>query len=446
MICSNGFFMVPKIVPHALAIFQTQAVTEQFRRVANMYFLIMGLIMAIGWYTPLFESAILPWTTLGPLAIVVSFSLTQEGIADYRRHQSDEITNNRECIVLRRAEELDAEGGSRESSVRNGEDVEVNLDKYRYAATGIKLPRTPVAVGNATCKIAFQTVKRMRIRQGQIVMIRNRDMIPADLILLASSAENGNVYIETMSIDGETNLKLRTSPRLPEDVARKIHQTSPTDSFTFGEKKVLHETLEQATARICRLSALGFPDGISALDNPANTKEADNEEWDGSAKPSSGRALGLLGKVVKGIAGQAPSSTPQILSSTSDSKYITALKTEPPNASVNTFNGVLWLPPIEEWGSSVEIPLNGENLLLRGAVLRNTEWAIGLSCYTGGDTKLVQNSVETPSKFSRLDQLANSVVYCVIGVMVLCIATLASLATHSYSTHSSKIWYVLNRT
>ena len=113
MICSNGFFMVPKIVPHALAIFQTQAVTEQFRRVANMYFLIMGLIMAIGWYTPLFESAILPWTTLGPLAIVVSFSLTQEGIADYRRHQSDEITNNRECIVLRRAEELDAEELSR---------------------------------------------------------------------------------------------------------------------------------------------------------------------------------------------------------------------------------------------------------------------------------------------------------------------------------------------
>ena len=413
----------------------------------------MGLIMAIGYYTPAFESAIIPWTTLGPLAIVISFSLTQEGIADYRRHQSDDVTNNRECIVLRRAEDLDAEGGSRESTVRNGQDVQVILPKARSAAAGDD-SQTPAPLDNATCEIAYQAVKRMRIRQGQFVMIRNRDMIPADLILLASSAENGNVYIETMSIDGETNLKLRTSPRLPENVANKIHQPDLKDSSAIGEKKVLRETLEQATARLCRLSALGFPDGISALDNSSNPAVIEEIEVNDASKPGSGRGLHLLGKgmsvltdvgnAVKGLAGQNPSSTPHLTTSTPDSEFIAALKTEPPNASVNTFNGVLWLPPIEEGGPSVEIPLNAENMLLRGAVLRNTEWAIGLSCFTGEDTKLVQNSIETPSKFSRLDQYTNSVVFSVIGVMVLCIALLASLATHSYNTSSSKIWYVRN--
>jgi magnesium-transporting ATPase (P-type) len=406
-----------------------------------MYFLVMGFIMAIGWYTPAFESAINPWTLLGPLALVVSFSLTQEALADIRRHQSDDVTNNCECVVLRRAGELDNEGGIRESTVRGGKDVEVNLEKWRYAET--TFPRTPMGSNDARCNVAFQAVKRKDIRQGQIVMIRNRDMVPADLILLASSAENGVAYIETMSIDGETNLKLRTSPRLPENVAKKLHQSSERNFSNFEEKKILIETLEQATARICRLTSLGFHDAVSSLDNPSNRQEAAED-----THPSPGHVLHLVGTGVhvlgeikrKSFSGQSS------LSASGDfsphCKYITALKCEPPNASVNTFNGVLWLPPLDEkGGASIEIPLNGENMLLRGAVLRNTEWAMGIACYTGKDTKLVRNSFETPSKFSRLDQLTNSVVYGVLGVMVLCIIGLATFSSYTYNEDFPNLWY-----
>ena len=35
--------------------------------------------------------------------------------------------------------------------------------------------------------------------------------------------------------------------------------------------------------------------------------------------------------------------------------------------------------------------LDKNHLLLSGAFLRNTDWAIGISVYTGNDTKLRQN-------------------------------------------------------
>lgn len=37
---------------------------------------------------------------------------------------------------------------------------------------------------------------------GDVVMVEEGDMFPADLILLASSIQGGNAYIETASLDG----------------------------------------------------------------------------------------------------------------------------------------------------------------------------------------------------------------------------------------------------
>ena len=63
--------------------------------------------MFVGTYTTLFESSVSPWTTLGPLAVVVAISLAQEGAADAKRHRSDRLTNNHRCVVLRRADCLE---------------------------------------------------------------------------------------------------------------------------------------------------------------------------------------------------------------------------------------------------------------------------------------------------------------------------------------------------
>lgn len=50
------------------------------------------------------------------------------------------------------------------------------------------------------------------LRVGDIVMCLNREPFPADLLLLATSRDDGRAMIETASLDGETNLKFRTVP------------------------------------------------------------------------------------------------------------------------------------------------------------------------------------------------------------------------------------------
>lgn len=52
-------------------------------------------------------------------------------------------------------------------------------------------------------------------------------------------------------------------------------------------------------------------------------------------------------------------------------------------------------------------PVDLSMTLLRGTVLRNTEWVIGVVLYTGFDTKIVLNSGDTPSKRSKVERQMN---------------------------------------
>ncbi len=49
---------------------------------------------------------------------------------------------------------------------------------------------------------------------GNIVRIRENEYFPADIILLRSSDAKGICSVETKNLDGETNLKHKTVPKL----------------------------------------------------------------------------------------------------------------------------------------------------------------------------------------------------------------------------------------
>lgn len=68
----------------------------------------------------------------------------------------------------------------------------------------------PLTLYNSNSWIMVPFVK-LRLRLGRIVKVEDREEMPADLVMLTSSEPGGVAYIETANIDGETNLKIRTS-------------------------------------------------------------------------------------------------------------------------------------------------------------------------------------------------------------------------------------------
>ncbi|XP_039974416.1 phospholipid-transporting ATPase ID isoform X2 [Xiphias gladius] len=129
---------------------------EQFQEVANTYFLFLLILQLI----PQISS--LSWfTTIVPLALVLSITAVKDATDDYFRHKSDNQVNNRQSQVLIRG--------------------------------------------------SLQNEKWMNVRVGDIIKLENNQFVAADLLLLYSSEPHGLCYIETAELDGETNMKVRQS-------------------------------------------------------------------------------------------------------------------------------------------------------------------------------------------------------------------------------------------
>jgi phospholipid-translocating ATPase len=67
---------------------------------------------------------------------------------------------------------------------------------------------------------------------------------------------------------------------------------------------------------------------------------------------------------------------------------------------------------LDDKGEDVGRPeaISLDTVLLRGTVLRNTDWVIGIVLFTGRDTKIVLNSGGTPSKRSKVERQMNPMV------------------------------------
>lgn len=80
------------------------------------------------------------------------------------------------------------------------------------------------------------------------------------------------------------------------------------------------------------------------------------------------------------------------------------IESEAPNQSLLSFEGVV------KTGNNV-IPIGINSLLLRGSVLRNTDYAYGLVLYTGSNTKIMKNLKKAGQKRSRLEISLNRFVF-----------------------------------
>ena len=105
------------------------------------------------------------------------------------------------------------------------------------------------------------------------------------------------------------------------------------------------------------------------------------------------------------------------------------IDSEMPHANLYQYSGVLnWTQrntkKPEEPGTPMAEPITINNLLLRGCTLRNTEWILGVVIFTGGETKIMQNSGITPSKRSRVArELNKNVLYNFIILFFMCLVS-----------------------
>uniref|UniRef100_A0A8D0CEF9 Phospholipid-transporting ATPase n=1 Tax=Salvator merianae TaxID=96440 RepID=A0A8D0CEF9_SALMN len=112
------------------------------------------------------------------------------------------------------------------------------------------------------------------------------------------------------------------------------------------------------------------------------------------------------------------------------------IECEGPNRHLYDFTGNLRLD-----GQS-PVPIGPDQILLRGAQIRNTQWVLGLVVYTGHDTKLMQNSTKAPLKRSNVEKVTNMqilILFCILLVMAV-VSSVGALLWNR--THGEVIWYI----
>ncbi|XP_036793785.1 probable phospholipid-transporting ATPase IA isoform X1 [Oncorhynchus mykiss] len=86
--------------------------------------------------------------------------------------------------------------------------------------------------------------------------------------------------------------------------------------------------------------------------------------------------------------------------------------------------------------------LGPDQILLRGAQLRNTQWVHGAVVYTGHDTKLMQNSTRPPLKLSNVERITNFQILLLFGCL-LAISLVCSIGQTIWKyQYGNAAWYM----
>ncbi|KAH9709261.1 phospholipid-transporting ATPase 3 [Citrus sinensis] len=97
------------------------------------------------------------------------------------------------------------------------------------------------------------------------------------------------------------------------------------------------------------------------------------------------------------------------------SEFKGEVQCEQPNNSLYTFTGNLIM-------QKQTLPLNPNQILLRGCSLRNTEYIIGAVIFAGHETKVMMNSMNIPSKRSTLERKLDKLILALFATLtVMCL-------------------------
>lgn len=144
---------------------------------------------------------------------------------------------------------------------------------------------------------------------------------------------------------------------------------------------------------------------------------------------------------------QASPDTAKLTSSSAASTLRGNLTSEQPNNSLYTFDATLNIQLSSTPGFSGtpmrKAPLSPEQLLLRGAQLRNTPWVYGLVVFTGHETKLMRNATAAPIKRTAVEKQVN-VQILLLFILLLALSVASSIGAIVRNTaYASEMKYLL---
>ncbi|CAK9806962.1 Phospholipid-transporting ATPase IF [Anthophora plagiata] len=178
---------------------------EQFRRIANFYFLVMAITSLM------IESPISPLTNILPLSFVILVTACKQGYEDYLRYKVDQRVNRAFVTVIRNK--------------------------------------------------CIQNIHCSQIVVGDLVKVYREQDIPCDLLLLSTTEDSERCYVTTSNLDGETNLKTIMVPKVVSKMstaqvvsmkATVTCQHPSSDLYTFHGKLELNNSNNEATT--CHLT------------------------------------------------------------------------------------------------------------------------------------------------------------------------------------------------
>ncbi|XP_071786477.1 probable phospholipid-transporting ATPase IA isoform X3 [Asterias amurensis] len=114
------------------------------------------------------------------------------------------------------------------------------------------------------------------------------------------------------------------------------------------------------------------------------------------------------------------------------------IECDTPNRHLYEFTGNIRV----KQDQTMAVPIGNEQVLLRGAVLKNTQWIHGIAIYTGHESKLLMNSKAAPLKRSTVDRTTNSQILFLF-VILLVLSLVSSIAAEVWNRqHIERDWYL----
>lgn len=387
---------------YSLLNFGPRVLLAQLKRPSNIYFLLIAVLQTI---KEVSNTSGIP-TILLPLGVVFVCSAIKEALEDRQRHRADRIANSRTVLALTG----DGKWEQRQWGELQVGDIVKVLNNQTVPADLFMLSAEEMTHGDDELKQLVEESSQ-DVAEGKTEPSSGDDVSP---IASGNSGDSSNgdsessvgadavvAYVETKSLDGETNLKIRTSIPVVSAVSKDLESLNCLQAAM---------ECEAPNSRIA-----SFDGSFSLLldgnvENESRMRLAGPVEIDqvdtGSSAPPADVHEPLLSSVPRGL---------QI----------------PPGSMLLT-----------ETRRRVTVPVTAKQMLLRSCVLRNTRSITGLVVFTGHETKVFCSNTDPVVKTSSVEQRLNLLIVWIVLIQQLVCLIGAMLGAYWMVSQGNEHWYL----